>query len=126
MENLTTSNESNQFESSFENIQPAKPNNNLVLAIVGTVIGLCSPCCFPGLILGIVAIVMSTQVDSKYNAGDYPGAEKAAKNAKILAFVALGLGIIGLIWSIISIATGASNAMTEQYLDILRSQGYDL
>ena len=55
---------------------PPKPNNYLPLAIIGTVVGLCSPCCI-GLILGIIAIVFSTQVDSKYGYKDYFGAEQS-------------------------------------------------
>ncbi|WP_413533388.1 CD225/dispanin family protein [Empedobacter brevis] len=69
-------------QSSFEDIKP-KPENNLVLAIIGTILGLCSPCCI-GLIVGIVAIVFSNQVNTKYAIGDYVGAEKASKNSKIL------------------------------------------
>lgn len=107
---------------SFENL-PSKPNNNLVLAIVGTVIGICSPCCCPGLIAGIIAIIFSVQVDSKYGTGDYIGAEKAAKNAKILAYVALGLGILGLIYSIVTFATGGSDIYMEKYQEILEASG---
>jgi Ca2+/Na+ antiporter len=78
------------------------PKNNMALAIVGTILGCCSPYCL-GLILGIVAIVMSTQVKNKFEEGDFEGAEKSAKNAKILAFISIGLFItllimIGLKW----------------------------
>ncbi|SHF28246.1 CD225/dispanin family protein [Dysgonomonas macrotermitis] len=99
--------------------QMPKPNNNLPLTIIGTVLGLCSPCCI-GLIVGIVAIVFSTQVESKYNYGDYQGALSSAKNAKILAFVAIGLGAIGLIYSIIQFATVGSAGMLEVYQEYLR------
>jgi len=89
--------------SSFENLDNREmPNNNMALAIVGTILGCCSPYCL-GFILGIVAIVMSTQVKKKFEEGDYDGAEKSAKNAKILALVAIGLFVtllimIGLKW----------------------------
>jgi uncharacterized membrane protein len=106
------------FNNSNDGNRPAKPNNNLPLAIVGTVLGLCSPCCI-GLIVGIISIVFSTQVDSKYNAGDYYGAESAAKNAKILAFVGIGLGVIGLIYSIVMIAAGGLDAYMQQYQQYL-------
>lgn len=109
------SNQSTQ--SSFEDIRP-KPQNNLVLAIVGTIIGICSPCCI-GIIVGIVAIVFATQVNSKYDAGDYSGAEKSAKNSKLLSYVAIGLGILGLVYSIIMIITGGMDAYMEQYNAIL-------
>lgn len=78
--------------------RPAKPDNYLVLSIVSTVLGLCS--CL-GLILGIIAIVFATQVDSKYTMGDYDGSLKASNNAKILSIIALVFGILGIIANII-------------------------
>jgi len=73
------------------------PNNNMALAIVATVLGLCSPCCI-GLVLGIVAIVFANQVKSKYAQGDFDAAEKSAKNAKMLAYIAIGLVVANLIY----------------------------
>lgn len=78
------------------------PNNNMTMAIIGTVLGIFSPCCI-GLILGIIGIVMASQVSSKFNAGDYMGAESSAKNAKTMAYIAIGLGILGIIINIVSI-----------------------
>jgi len=89
--------------SSFENFENREmPNNNMALAITGAILGCCSPYCL-GFIIGIVAIVMSTQVKKKFEEGDFEGAEKSAKNAKILAFVSLGLFVtllvmLGLNW----------------------------
>jgi cytochrome c biogenesis protein CcdA len=80
-----------------------KPENNMVLSIIGTVVGLFSPCCI-GIILGIIAVVFSSQVDSKYNSNDIEGAKSSAKNAKILAIIAIILGIIGLIMTIVQFA----------------------
>src|SRR5690606_15167894 len=85
--------------SSFDKPQ-IPPENNMTLSIVGAVLGLCSPCCV-GLIAGIVAIVYSSQDNTKFNAGDYAGAAKSASNAKILAYVAIGLGVLGLLINII-------------------------
>lgn len=83
--------------SSFENVDNKEmPKNNMGLAILGTVLGLCSPYCL-GLISGIVSIVFASQVKKKFEAGDHEGAEKSAKNAKVLAFVAIGLFVIALI-----------------------------
>lgn len=102
-----------------EQNQPMKPNNNMPLAIIGTIIGICSPCCI-GFIVGIVAIVFATQVNSKYTAGDYTGCESAAKNTRILAYVALGLGIIGLIISAIQInSAGGIEAYIQQIQDMV-------
>lgn len=78
------------------------PNNNLPLAIVATVLGCCGTYC-TGFILGIIAIVFSSQVNSKYAMGDVIGAQKAAKTSKTLSLVALGLFVVGIIWSIIQI-----------------------
>lgn len=53
------------------------PPNYLVWAIVTTVL-----CCLP---LGVASIVFSTQVNSKWAAGDVQGAEAASANAKKFA-----------------------------------------
>lgn len=92
--------------------QPSKPNNYLVMAIVATVLGLCS--CL-GLILGIVAIVYATQVDSKYNLGDYMGAEGAAKNAKLFSIIALVLDGIGIVINVVYMAV-VGGTMFSQYM----------
>lgn len=73
------------------------PSNNMALAIVATIIGCCSPCCI-GFILGIVAIVMATQVKKKFESNDFAGAESSAKNAKLLALIAIGIVIVYLIY----------------------------
>lgn len=93
-------NETPQSQSMFETNkldQPDKPNNYLVLAIISTVLGLCS--CM-GLIIGIVAIIFATQVDSKYKLGDYPGAFSSSQNAKIFSIIAIVFDAIAIIISI--------------------------
>jgi len=77
--------------------KPVKPDNYLVMSIIATVLGLCS--CVP-LILGIIAIIFASQVDSKYNAGNYIGAENASKTAKVLSIISLILAILGILFSI--------------------------
>lgn len=82
--------------------QRTPPANNMTLAIVGTILGLCSPCCI-GLILGIIAVVQASSVNNKFKAGDYFGAESAAKSAKTMSYIAIILGVLGIIINIITI-----------------------
>ena len=74
-------------------IPPVRPKNWLVESILVTIF-----CCLP---FGIAGIVFSSQVNSKYNAGDYDGALKASQDAgkwtKIGFFIGLALNIILLI-----------------------------
>ena len=91
----------NQTQSSYGQTgvnRPPKPDNYLVMSIIATVIGFCS--CLP-LILGIVSIIFSTQVDSKYNMGDYAGAESASKTAQILSIISLVLAILGIVGTLV-------------------------
>lgn len=68
----------------------ARPKNWLVESILVTIF-----CCLP---FGIAGIVFAAQVNSKYDTGDYTGAEIASKNAakwtKIGFFTGLVLGIL--------------------------------
>lgn len=69
------------------------PPNHLILAIFTT---LC--CCLP---LGIVAIIFAAQVNSKYAAGDYAGAQSASANAKKWAIIAIVVGLLfQVIWMV--------------------------
>ncbi len=90
------------------------PNNNMALAIVATILGLCSPCCI-GLILGIVAIVLSTQVKTKFENGDFAGALSSAKNSKILSYIAIGLLILNLIYFFLFGGMAVYQEMLENY-----------
>jgi len=93
---------------------PAIPNY-LAWSIVAAVLSLCL-CCVIGTIPGIVAIVFSTQVNSKLAAGDFDGARKASDNAKIWCWVTTGLCILGLLWTAFSILHGGG----AQYAELLR------
>lgn len=67
---------------------PATPiPNHLVWAILATIC-----CCLP---TGIVSIIYAAQVDGKVSAGDFAGARQASDNAKLWAWVSLGLGLVG-------------------------------
>lgn len=65
--------------------RPACPPTNLVWAIIATVM-----CCLP---LGIVAIIYSNKVTSRYYAGDYEGAERASETS---AWWCIGTIVAGL------------------------------
>jgi hypothetical protein len=65
---------------------PPRIPNYLVQSILVT---LC--CCLP---FGIVAVVYSSQVNSKLASGDVIGAEAASRNARMWVLVAFILGIL--------------------------------
>ena len=66
---------------------PPKPDNNMIWAILSTVL-----CCLP---IGIVAIIKASKVDTLYMQGNYAGAEEAAKSAKTWSLIGAGLGLLG-------------------------------
>lgn len=74
--------------------------NYLVWSIIVTVLSvlLCNIFAIP---TGIVAIVFSTQVDSKLRIGDHEGAARSSKNAKIWCWVTTGLEILSVILGIL-------------------------
>ncbi len=75
-----------------------RPDNYLVWSILSLVL-----CCWPA---GIVAVIFSSQVNSKWERGDYEGARRAANNAKTWTIVSAVLGVVmGIIYSIL-IASG--------------------
>jgi len=55
-------------------------------------------CCWP---LAIPAIIFATQVNGKVAAGDIAGAQDASKKAKMFSYIALGIGILEIIFGII-------------------------
>jgi hypothetical protein len=55
-------------------------------------------CCWP---LAIPAIIFATQVNGKVAAGDMAGAQDASKKAKMFSFIAIGLGLLGVILYVI-------------------------
>lgn len=86
------------------NIDPANkpPDNNLVWAIVSTVL-----CCWP---LGIVSIIKSTKVNTLWAQGDYVGAQKSADDAKKWAiYSAIGAVVFSVISIIIAIVLGVAS-----------------
>lgn len=86
------------------------PDNYLVWAILCTVL-----CCLP---LGIVSIIKSTEVNSKWQMGDYEGAKRSSEAAKkwaiwgaIIAVILVVLYI--LFFVVIGVAGGAFNELDK-------------
>jgi len=82
----------------------APPNNNLVWAILSTIL-----CCLP---LGILAIVKASQVNSLWAQGQYDAARKSADDARKWsvwgAVIGLVLGIVYLI--VVIVVNGSSSS----------------
>lgn len=66
--------------------RPEKPSSYLGWAVASTLL-----CCLP---LGVVAIIYSASVNSKYDRGDYKGAEKASEKAQWWIMLAITLGLV--------------------------------
>jgi hypothetical protein len=62
---------------------------------------------------GIAAIVFASQVNSKKSAGDYDGAMRASKQARLWTLISLGVGLVFVV--IIIIATAASSGSSSGY-----------
>ncbi len=77
----------------------APPNNYLVWAILSTVL-----CCLP---LGVVSIVFSTQVNTKWNAGDFDGARASANRAKLWAIWSAVAALVATVGYVILLVVGA-------------------
>jgi hypothetical protein len=60
-------------------------------------------CCWP---LAIPAIIFAVQVNNKVQAGDIAGAQDASKKAKMFSFIAIGLGIVGILCYLIKMVLG--------------------
>jgi hypothetical protein len=81
--------------------QGAAPDNNLVWAILSTIL-----CCLP---LGVVAIVKSTQVSGLWAQGRFDEAQKAADDAKKFAMWGAIAGVVvAVIWVLIAVVGGVA------------------
>lgn len=91
-----------------QQMQPAPPKNWLPESILVTIF-----CCLP---FGIVGIVNASQVNTKYAAGDYAGAERASQEAgkwtKIGFFIGIGLIALYIIGVVLGVATFSFNGHT--------------
>lgn len=82
-----------------------KPDNNLVLAILSTVL-----CCLP---FGIVAILKATKVDTLWAQGEQEAAIQAAADAKKWAIIA---AICGAVWAVIYFIIMFAAGLAEELL----------
>ena len=85
---------------------PASVPNFLVPAIISLF------CCLP---LGVVAVIFAAQVNGKVATGDTAGALDSSKKAKMFSYIAIGLGLAGiicyvLIWVILGVGMVAGTA----------------
>ena len=60
-------------------------------------------CCWP---LAIPAIIFAVQVNNKVQAGDIAGAQDSSKKAKMFSFIAIGLGVLGIVCYVIMMILG--------------------
>ena len=60
-------------------------------------------CCWP---LAIPAIIFAAQVNNKAQAGDVAGAQDASKKAKMFSFIAIGIGLLGIVCYVIMMILG--------------------
>ena len=98
----------NSYQPVNNGMQGAPVQNNMVLSVVTlvfSVFAICS-CNFFSVILSIIATVFSSQVNQKLSIGLTDEASKAAKNAKILSLISIGIMVAGIIGCIILIALG--------------------
>ena len=83
-----------------------QPKNYLIESILVTIF-----CCLP---FGIVGIVFASQVNAKFDAGDYEGAVKTSKEAKKWMNLGLISGlVIGLFYLIYIFALGGMALMSD-------------
>lgn len=90
--------------------QPEKPINWVPYLVLSIITTLC--CCLP---FGIAGIVFSAKINGAMNAGDYEGAKKAAKMAKIWIIVSAALGLVVEIIYILLVVVGIAGAGTAGY-----------
>ncbi|MCF6356732.1 MAG: CD225/dispanin family protein [Draconibacterium sp.] len=90
--------------------QQSPPPNYLAFAIITTIL-----CCLP---FGIISIIFAAQVNSKWAAGDFAGAQSSSKNAKTWAWVAFAIGISGLVIYLLVILFAGVTAFWANGLDM--------
>ena len=89
---------------------PATIPNNMVMAIIATVVSVMG-CCLPH---GLVSLMFAMQVGKKEAAGDIDGAQNAAKQAKMWAWISIIAGALGIILSLVfGVFAGVMSAISH-------------
>ena len=89
----------------YGGVQGTAPPNYLVWAILSTVL-----CCLP---LGVVSIVFSTQVNSKWAMGDVAGAQAASEKAKKFAiWSAIAAAIVAVVYVLFFVLLAKTSSNT--------------
>jgi len=79
------------------------PPNHLVWAILSTLF-----CCLP---LGIASIVFAAQVNGKYAAGDFAGAQDSSRKARTFALWGTIIGLIlAVLWLLLVVVLGVGSS----------------
>ena len=87
---------------------PPRPTNAIKLPIISLVASIFATMffcytSFIALILAIIAVVYASQIDAKYNMGDYNGAISNAKNSKTMAYISLAISIVSFVVGLVII-----------------------
>jgi hypothetical protein len=80
--------------------------NNMVLAIIASVVSFMF-CCLPH---GLIALIFALQVNKKEAAGDIEGANKSAKLAKMISWICI---IVSVVWLIIGMVFGVFSIILQ-------------
>lgn len=109
----------NQGHNSTLNGSEARKNvdSNMVISIVSLVLSVFSCCCINpvSLTLSIIAVVYSSQVSNKSQAGDLEGAQKSSKTALILSLVSIGVMVLVVILWIVLVVVFKETVPYDQF-----------
>ena len=85
-----------------------KPDNNLILAIITTVV-----CCMP---LGVWAIVLASKVDNLWNSGQYAQARENADKAKKISIIGIVAGgVFSVVYLILTFGIYGAAIFADMY-----------
>lgn len=82
-----------------------RPKSWLVESILATLF-----CCLP---FGIAGIVNAAKVESRFNAGDYAGAESASQAAKKYTMIAFIIGLVVAVGYILLMILGVAGSLAS-------------